>query len=116
MRRSGASARLLRSVLRRSATMSHPRDRLKANHRRHGGQPAGLLSSMPRDSADEVAQLVRTLKLSSEEGRVLTRLADEAVMKFDSDTDAVGWFEGQLQSRHPFLWRSIIQTIPPIGC
>ena len=54
-------------------------------------------------SADLV-ELVRALKIAPGAVPVLMQLADEAVWKFDSDPEAIEWYERELRSRYPDLW------------
>ena len=47
------------------------------------------------------------MKRTELETRLVESLADEAVLKFDRDADAIRYFDKELHSRYPGIWLAI---------
>jgi hypothetical protein len=82
-------------------------NRLRADN--NGENSSGLSQASHtayRHSAD-ANRLTVDMQLSTADSEALKELADEAVSKFESDAAAVAWFEKEVRTRHPALWKSI---------
>lgn len=62
---------------------------------------------MVQNETPPIEELTGDLKLSPVERRIVESLADEAVTTFEHDADAVRYFEQQLSTRYPDIWRSV---------
>jgi hypothetical protein len=69
---------------------------------------ARLLSEESR-LPKEIRELVDLLQISTREGELLRRLADQAVSEHSSDEDAIRWLDREVRNRHPALWKKIVQ-------